>query len=150
MKLTRTWLGETYECPNPQGSSDDWKDFGEYRVSWNTCHNYWGVSRFNKDTWREWFQELKSEALSLKKGNVMQAQEMLHRLIRDGADNMRDELWDKFFVQNNEDFAEDLLALVPKCNQHHYKDSYGYIDTSDIVGDYPKKVLHMITESGVI
>jgi hypothetical protein len=93
---------------------------------------------------------LKSEALSLKKGNVMQAQEMLHRLIRDGADNMRDELWDVFFVQNNEDFAEDLLALVPKCNQHHYKDSYRCIGIAEIVKDYPRKVLHMITESGVI
>jgi hypothetical protein len=150
MKLTRTWLGETYECPIPQGSSDDWKDFGEYRVSWNTSLDYWSVSRFNKDVWREWFQELKSEALSLKKGNVMEAQECLHRLIERGAADMRDELWDHFFVQSSEDFAEELLALVPKCNQHHYKCDEGYIDTANIVKDYPKRVLHMITESGVI
>jgi hypothetical protein len=150
MKLTRTWLGETYECPSPQGSSDDWKEFGEYRVSWNTCLDYWSVSRFNKEVWREWFQELKSEALSLKRGDVSKAQECLHRLIERGASDMRDELWDTFFVQNTEDHAEELLALVPKCNQKEYKDSYGSIYTPDIVKDYPKRVLHMITESGAL
>jgi hypothetical protein len=63
---------------------------------------------------------------------------------------MRDELWDIFFVQSTEDLAEELLALVPKCNQKEYKDSYGSIDTSGIVKDYPKRVLNMITESGVL
>ena len=150
MRLTRTWLGETYECPMPNGSSDDWKDFGEYRVSWNSGLGYWSVARFNKDVWREWFQELKSEALSLKKGDINQAQEYLYRLIERGASDMRDELWDCFFVQSQGDHAEDLLALVPKCYQENYKDSYGCIATWGIVKDYPKKVLDMITESGCI
>lgn len=150
MKLTRTWLGETYECPCPEGSSDDWKDFGEYRVAWHSALGYWSVSRFNKDAWREWFQELKSEALSLKQGDIMDAQEILYHLIERGADNMRDELWDHFFVQSTEDHAEELLALVPKCHQHLYKDSDDCISTWEIVKDYPKRVLDMICESGCL
>lgn len=150
MKLTRTWLGEKYECPTSNGSSDDWKDFGEYRVSWNSGLGYWSVARFNKDAWRDWFQTLKSEALSLKKGDIMKAQEVLHRLIERGADNMRDELWDCFFVQSQEDHAEDLLALVPKAYQEYYKDSLGNIFTADIVKDYSKKVLDYVTSAGVI
>jgi hypothetical protein len=148
MKLTRTWLGETYECPAPQGSSDDWKDFGDYRVSWNSGLGYWSVSRFNKEAWREWFQELKSEALSLKQGDVMKAQELLYRLIERGASDMQDELWDAFFVQDATEYAEELLALVPKCYQKEYKDSLGNVFTADIAKDYPKRVLHMITASG--
>jgi hypothetical protein len=148
VKLTRTWLGETYECPASQGSSDDWKDFGEYRVSWNSGLGYWSVSRFNKEAWREWFQELKSEALSLKQGDVMKAQELLYRLIERGASDMQDELWDCFFVQSQEDHAEEMLALVPKCNQERYKDSLGNVFTADIAKDYAKKVLNMILESG--
>ena len=150
MKLTRTWQGETYECPIPQGSSDDWEDFGEYRVSWNTSLDYWSVCRFNKGVWREWFQELKSEALSLKQGDIIKAQECLHRLIERGASDMRDEVWDSFFVQDATEYAEELLALVPKCYQHRYKCDNGYVDTASIVRDYPKRVLRMVTESGVL
>ena len=150
MKLTRTWLGEKYECPMPNGSSDDWKDFGEYRVSWHSALGYWSVSRFNKDVWRDWFQTLKSEALELKKGDIMKAQEILYRLIERGASDMRDELWDHFFVQDTTDMAEDLLALVPKCYQENYKDTYGNVSTWEIVKDYSKKVLDYVTSAGVI
>jgi hypothetical protein len=150
VKLERTWLGEKYECPSPQGSSDDWEDFGAYRVSWNSGLGYWSVSRLNKDAWREWFQELKSEALAMKKGDVMKAQECLHRLIERGASDMRDELWDSFFVHSQEDHAEELLALVPKRKQEYYKCDKGYIDTTGVVRDYSKKVLDYVVSSGVI
>lgn len=149
MKLTRTWLGETYECPIPMGSSDDWKDFGLYRVSWNTGLEYWSISRFNPEVWRDWFQSLKSEALSLKHGDVCKAQDLLYHLIERGACDMCDELWDTFFVQLSDDWENELLALVPKCNQDNYKNG-DCIDSVGIVKDYPKRVLDMITSSEII
>ena len=141
MKLTRTWLGREFECPVPWGTSDDYELLGEYAISWNYYHSYFYVQRFNREAWREVFQDEKSGVIA-DYDLRWQEDKALDALEYRIKKHCIDEFWDDVIGgQNMEEYAKDLLDLVPKQHRQHYVDSYGYIDAVGIVKDFPRKVL---------
>jgi hypothetical protein len=144
MQITRKWLGETYEAKVPWGSSDDVEYVGQYAISWNSSLDYFGISMFDKEAWKELFQEEKSNAISMYGERLDKAQACLHRLL---GNHYPDAYWDNvIFVQSEDsDLAEELLDLVPKKHREHYVDDT-VIDRVAIVRDYPVKVCKTLVE----
>jgi hypothetical protein len=141
MKLTRTWLGREFECPTPWGTSDGYKFIGEYAISWNYFHSYFYVRRFNPEAWRDVFQGQKSGVIA-DYDLRWQEDKALDALEYRIKKHCIDEFWDDVIGgQNMEEYAKDLLDLVPKQHRQHYVDSYGYIDAVGIVNDFPRNVL---------
>jgi hypothetical protein len=70
---------------------------------------------------------------------------MLDRKLSSFRDH--DEFWSTFFVQDTEEIAQDMLALVPERKRQYYIDAYNNVDVTRVVQDYPHKVVEMYAEA---